>query len=66
MISEHSRAKPDLSPSQENSAEDSQKSLFKVEKVLSVSIPISRDLHLWLHFQPVQLGYNPPTGHINF
>lgn len=34
MISEHSRAKPDLSPSQENPAEDSRKSLFKVERVL--------------------------------
>lgn len=35
MISEHSYAKPDLSPSQENPAEDSRKSLFKVEMGLS-------------------------------
>lgn len=49
MISEHPRAKPDLSPSQENSAEDSRKSLFKVEKVFSVYVPILPDLYLWLH-----------------
>lgn len=48
MISEHSRAKPDLSPSQENSAEGSQESLLKVEKVLSIYVPILQDLYLWL------------------
>lgn len=35
MISEHSYAKSDLSPSQEKPAEDSRKPLFKVEMGLS-------------------------------
>ena len=66
MISEHSHAKPDLSPSQQNPAEDSRKPLSKVERVLSIYVPILKDLYLWLHFWPVQLSYNSPKGHINF
>lgn len=66
IISERSCAKLDLSPSQENPAEDSRKSLFKVERVLSIYVPLLKNLCPWLHFWPVQLFYNPPKEHIDF
>jgi len=50
MTAEHSHAKPDLSPSQENSVEDSRKPVFKIEKVLSIYVPVLQDLYLWLRF----------------
>lgn len=56
MISEHSYAKPHLSPSQENPAEGSRKSLFKVEMGLSIYAPILKVLYLWLHVWPEQLS----------
>lgn len=64
MISEHSCAKPHLSPSQENPAEGSRKSLFKVEMGFSIYAPILKE-HKFVPLAP-RLTWAAKIRHLSF